>query len=46
MSNLIHNLELDCTSHSDLQYTQSIQAAIIYGTFSRLQMQSISHLSW
>jgi len=26
-------------------YARSIQA-VIYGTFNRLQMQSVSHLSW
>jgi len=30
---LIHTLELDCTSHSGIQYAQSTQA-VIYGTFS------------
>jgi len=37
-----NNFELDCTSFSDIQYAQSTQAAVIYGTFSKLQLQSIS----
>jgi len=26
--------ELDCSSHSGIQYARSTQAAVIYGTFS------------
>jgi len=37
----IHTLELDCTSHSGIQCTRSTQAAVIYGTFSWLQLQSL-----
>jgi len=43
---LIHTLELDCTSYSGIQYARSTQAAIIYGTFSWLQLQSVTYLSW
>jgi len=49
MCHLIYILELACTSHSDIQYiqyTRSTQAAVIYGTFSGLQLQSVTHLSW
>jgi len=38
-----NNFELHCTSFSDIQYARSIQTVVIYGTFSRLQLQSISH---
>jgi len=43
-----HTLELDCTLHLGIQYTRSIQAAVIYGTFnySWLQLQSVTYLSW
>jgi len=42
---LNHNLELDYT-HLDIQYARSTQAVVIYGTFSGLQLQSVSYLSW
>jgi len=46
---LIHTLELDCTSHSSIQYTRSTvqtQAAVIYEIINGLQLQSVTHLSW
>jgi len=43
---LIHTLELDCTSHSGIQYGRSTQAAVIYETFSGLKLQSVTHLLW
>jgi len=42
---LIHTLELDYTSHSGIQDARLTQAAIVYGTFSGLQLQSITYLS-
>jgi len=34
------------TSYSGIQYTRSIQAAVIYETINRLQLQSVIQLSW
>jgi len=41
MSFNFHTLELDCISHSDIQYIWLTQAAVIYGTFNGLQLQSV-----
>jgi len=39
-------LELDCTSHSGIQYARSTQAAAIHETINELQLQWVTHLSW